>query len=69
MEVWWYSSTILKFDIRWSSVISFTFSPFYPYGKIPWYSLDGRLGGSYADLDAVEKRNSLLASGNQTPAV
>jgi hypothetical protein len=30
---------------RWRWVVSFTPQPLYPQGKIPWYQLDGRLGG------------------------
>jgi hypothetical protein len=45
-------------------VVSFTFWPFTSGKNIPRYSLDGRLGGSYADLDTVEKRNFLAPAEN-----
>jgi hypothetical protein len=45
MGEWRYSFAILKLGTRWRRVFSFTPRPLYPWGKIPRYPLDMRLGG------------------------
>jgi hypothetical protein len=49
MKAYWGSGGIAPhipdLGIRWLCVVSFTPRPLYPWGKIPWYPLDRKLGG------------------------
>jgi hypothetical protein len=45
-------------------VVSFTPQPLYPQGKIPWYPLDGRLGGPQSRSGSGgEEKNSQPSPG------
>jgi hypothetical protein len=63
MGEWSYS------PIRWRYVVEFTPRPFYSPGKIPWYQLDRRLGGSQSRSGCCGEQKHLVLAGNQTPAV
>jgi hypothetical protein len=45
-------------------MISFTPPPLYFQGKILWYPLDRRMGGTRADLNAMEEK-IFFPAGNQ----
>jgi hypothetical protein len=57
---WRYSCTILDLSTRWRGVVSFTSRPLYLWGKSPWYSLDGRLGGPQTQCQRCEVEKNLL---------
>jgi hypothetical protein len=51
-------------------VVSFTPRPLYPEGKIPWYPLDGRLGGSQSRSGrGGEEKNSHSLPGFEPPII
>jgi hypothetical protein len=59
---------ILDLGTRWRWMVSFTHRPLNPQGKIPWYPLDRRLGGTQSwSGRGVEEKNSQPLAGTRTP--
>jgi hypothetical protein len=63
MGEWRYSSTILDLETRWRWVISFTFLPLHPRGKIPGIHWRGGWEGPRTGQDTVEERKMFLLPG------
>jgi hypothetical protein len=52
---------IPNFRIGWRWVVSFMSQPLYPWGKIPWYPLDRKLGASQSQSGHCGEEKNLLA--------
>jgi hypothetical protein len=60
---------ILDLGTRCRWMVSFTPRPLYPQGRIPWYPLDRRLGGTQSRSGHGEGKNSQPLPGLEPPII